>query len=103
MQQLLNDESKVPDWRPCHHQGHHGGWNACCSSGVNKDPQTKTEGCKKESSEPDANLMESPCKFQAEEIVSNIQAPEYLEGLSSTIASVMEGLGNSFLFFVRSL
>ena len=53
MQQMLNGETEAPDWRPCHHQGQHGGWNTCCSSSVSVEPQTKTEDCKEESSEPD--------------------------------------------------
>ena len=110
MKQVLAGGSEVPHWRRkhhgrFHHQGHHGGWNAWCPSGINVeiDPQTKTEGCKKESSKPDAK-QQCPYKFymeQAKETASNIQTnhPEYLMGLSNTIASVMEGLGNSSLRF----
>ena len=103
---MLNGESKVPDWGPCHH---HGGCNAFYPSKVNVEinTQTKTEGFNKESSKADANQQQYPRKFYTEharkKTASNIGAPEYLKGLSSTIASVMEGLGNSFIFYIRPL
>ena len=93
---MLDGETELPDWCPCHHQHHHG----VCFSGVNKDSRTITEGCKKGSSEPD-EMQQGLSKFyieQSKETVSNIENPEYFKELSSTIiASVMEGLGSSFL------
>ena len=90
---------EVPDWRRSTHQVQLGR----CPSGVSIGTETKTECCKKESSKPDAK-QQCPYKFymeQAKETASNIQTnhPEYLMGLSNTIASVMEGLGNSSLRF----
>ena len=47
-------------------------------------------------------MQQCPCKFYIEQAIkemsSNIEAnhTEYLKGLSNTITSVMEGLGNSF-------
>ena len=98
---MLNGETEAPDWRPCHHQGQHGGWNTCCSSSVSVEPQTNPEDCKEESSEPE-EMQKCPCKFYIEQAIkemsSNMEAnqTEYLKGLSNTITSVMEGLGNSF-------
>lgn len=115
MKNLLAGGSELPHWRRKHHHGRfhhqagHHGWNAWCPSGINVevDPQTKTEGCKKKSGKPDEK-SQCPYKFymdQAKETASNIQAahPEYLVGLSNTIASVIEGLGKLFLIFFRSL
>lgn len=102
MRNLLNGGTEVPHWRRKHHgrfhhqQGHHG-WNACSPSGANAEVNPPTAGCNKGANKPDAK-PHCPYKFymdQAKETASTFQAnhPEYLAGLGSTIASVIEGLG----------
>lgn len=111
MSNLLNGGAEVPHWRRkhhgrFHHQGRHG-WNSGCPSGANAEanPPTATAGCNKGAKKPDSK-PQCPYQFyvdQAKETASTFQAshPEYLSGLSNTIASVMEGLGlgNVALYF----
>ena len=88
MEQILNGKSEVPYWRRFYQQE-----GFPCGVDV-EDSETKTEG-------PD-EMQQCPCKFYIEQAVKEISSnneanhTEYLKGLSSTIASVMAELGNSF-------
>ena len=76
MKQELIEGFEIDLWRPCHRQGHHGGWNTLCRllcANVEMDPQTNTECCPRK----------FYIKHQAEETASNIQVPENLKGFNS--------------------
>ena len=106
--------------RPGHWNPHHGRWSAWCPSGVDVDPEAETnkaeEHCKQQASGgcPFKNNAESQkpsgsCPFKTnmeqakkemEKAAEAFQAngPEFLQGIGSTIASILEQFGKKSSF-----